>query len=381
MKVALFTRYPSTPQHPRGGVESVAVVLIRALAAIGDLDVHVLTLQRGRASVVVESHDGATVHRLPGSRWPQIVDLLGGPGRRRMVDYIQALQPDILHSHETHGLMLGDLTLPHVFTVHGFDTQNLRADAARFAALRSCLWGMVERRGLARQHHIISISPYVRRMIEPLTAATIHDIDNPVDERFFAIKPAPQGGRILCVGWLNERKNTLGAIEAFALALARGAEGTLVIAGQAKELAYHQKVLDAIARHNLAEKVQLLGHIDHGQMMDELGRATVFLLPSRQENSPMAIAEAMAAGLPVIASNRCGMPFMVTENATGYLIDPEDTAQIADRLTRFLLDPAAARQMGQAGRRLAEPRFAPRSVAEQTRAVYRNIVTKVADLH
>jgi glycosyltransferase involved in cell wall biosynthesis len=339
-----------------------------------DLDVHVVTLERGRDAVVVESHDGATVHRLAGSHWPQIIDVLAGPGRRRLIDYLLAMQPDILHSHETHGLMLGELTIPHVFTVHGFDTENLRADIARFAALRSRLWGVVERRGLARQRHIISISPYVRRMIEPFTDASIHDIDNPVDERFFAVRPAPQKGRVLCVGWLNERKNTLGAIEAFALAVARGANGTLVIAGQAQESTYHQRVLDCIARHKLAARVQLLGHIDHGRLMEEMGKATVFLLPSRQENSPMAIAEAMAAGLPVIASNRCGMPYMVIENETGFLIDPEDLEQIADRLTQILREPAAARQMGQAGRRLATQRFAPQKVAEQTRVVYQAVV-------
>ncbi len=376
MKVALFTRYPPTPQQPRGGVESVAVVLVRALAAMDDLDVHVVTLEGGLVGTVVETHDGATVHRLPGSRWPQIADVLAGPGRRRLLNYVSAMQPDILHSHETHGLMLGDLTIPHVFTLHGFDTENLRADAARFAALRSRLWRLVERRGLARQKHIISISPYVRRMIEALTDATIHDIDNPVDERFFAVNPIPQGRRVLCVGWLNERKNTLGAIEAFALAVAHGTEGTLVIAGQAKEPAYQQKVLDCIARHNLATRIELLGHIDHGRLMEELGKASVFLLPSRQENSPMAIAEAMAAGLPVITSNRCGMPYMVRENTTGFLIDPEDVEQIADRIKRLLQDPAAALQMGQAGRRVAEQRFAPQRVAGQTQAVYQELVNR-----
>ena len=374
MKVALFTRYPPTPQKPRGGVESVAVVLVRALATISDLDVHVVTLEGGRDISVVETHDGATVHRLAGSRWPQIADVLCGPGRRRLIDYVLALQPDILHSHETHGLMLGDLNIPHVFTLHGFDTENLRADAARFSAIRSRLWAMAEGRGLARQRHIISISPYVRRMIEPLTNATIHDIDNPVDERFFAVNSSPQGCRVLCVGWLNERKNTLGAIEAFARAVKHGSGGTLVIAGQANEAAYRQKVLACIACHNLTARVELLGHIDHEQLLAELGKAAVFLLPSRQENSPMAIAEAMAAGLPVIASNRCGMPFMVTENTTGFLIDPEDTGQIADRLSRLLYDPATARKMGQAGRRVAEHRFFPRAVSEQTRALYQELV-------
>ena len=49
-------------------------------------------------------------------------------------------------------------------------------------------------------------------MIEPLTKAKIYDIDNPVDEKFFNIKRRPEVGRILCVGWINERKNTLGSV-------------------------------------------------------------------------------------------------------------------------------------------------------------------------
>ena len=79
MKVALFTRYPPTPQQPRGGVESVAVVLVRALAAMDDLDVHVVTLEGGLVDTVVETHDGATVHR----RLDQLdgFDTLVGSGR------------------------------------------------------------------------------------------------------------------------------------------------------------------------------------------------------------------------------------------------------------------------------------------------------------
>ena len=381
MKVAIFTRYPPKPKMAIGGVESVAVVLVRALAAMDDLDVHVVTLGGGRAGPVVETQDGATIHRLTRSHWPQIADVLCGPGRRRLIDYVLAMRPDILHSHETHGLMLSDLHIPHVFTLHGFDTANLRADSTRLSALRSCLWGMVERRGLARQRHIISISPYVRQMIEPLTHATIYDIDNPVDERFFAVTPAPHGRRVLCVGWLNERKNTLGAIAAFARAVSHGADGTLVIAGLANQPAYYRKVLHCIARHNLAERVELLGQIDHERLMVELAKASVFLLPSKQENSPMAIAEAMAAGLPVIASNRCGMPYMVSENISGFLINPEDTGEIADRLTRTLQDPVTARQMGQTGRIVAEQRFSPLRVSEQTRALYHQLINFPNRIH
>ena len=87
----------------------------------------------------------------------------------------------------------------------------------------------------------------------------------------------------------------------------------------------------------------------------------------------MAIAEAMAAGIPVIASNRCGMPYMIEDGRTGFLVDPESTEQIADRLVRLLASHELCCEMGEAGRRMALKRFHPLAVAEKTVAVYRQI--------
>lgn len=373
MKVALLSRYPNDPDHPKGGVESVTVVLARALARFDDLDVHLVTLERTQDRVVVGQDGRITIHRLPSSRWPQIVDILVGPGRRRLLGCLADLKPDVVHIHETYGLGLSDLAIPCVFTVHGFDHANLTADSAKFGWIRSSLWKQVERRGFAAHQHIISITPYVRQMIEPLTKARIYDIDNPVDDRFFQIVRQAEPGRILCVGWINERKNTLGSVEAFARVAGRYPEAKLVIAGEAKEADYLNRVRQSIAKHGIADRIEMLGHINHAQLVQELTKASVFLLPSRQENAPMAIAEAMAAGVPVIASNRCGMPYMVHEGQTGLLVDPESTEQIADRLARLMGSQLLCQQMGQAGQRVAMERFHPRAVAEKTRGVYERV--------
>lgn len=84
----------------------------------------------------------------------------------------------------------------------------------------------------------------------------------------------------------------------------------------------------------------------------------------------MAIAEAMAVGVPVIAANRCGMPYMIEEGGSGYLIDPENTEQIGARLAAILADPELAAAMGRRGREIAEARFHPDAVARKTRDVY-----------
>ena len=378
LKVAIFSRYPEDASCPHGGVESVTVVLVRALARLPELDVHVVTLEHGRGEPVVETRDGATIHRLPGSRWPQLLDIHHGPGRNRLLRYLRELRPDIVHSHETHGLALWNLGMPHVFTVHGFDHANLPAQRAKHAAFRAWLWCRAERRDLARHRHLISITPYVRQMIEPLTSAVIHDIENPVDERFFNVAPRPEPGRALTVGWINERKNTLGAVEVVAEVVRRGIPARLVIAGTETEPGYRRQVEEAIERHGLEDSVEFLGQVAHSQLPGELAKASVMLLPSRQENSPMAIAEAMAAGVPVIASDRCGMPYMVEEGQTGHLVDPEDTTGMADRMAGLLHDPETRARMGRIAGEAARERFHPASVARKTLAVYREVISAYA---
>ena len=374
MKVAVFSRYPQDPSCPRGGVESVAVVLARALADLDDLDVHVITFQRGLLHARTEGDGPATVHRLPGSAWPQILDIIAGPGRKRLLRCVHELQPDILHTHETHGLALGRCGIPHVFTMHGFDHANILADRAWLAGIRSRLWRRIERHCLSYQRHMISITPYVRQTIEPLTGARIFDIENPVDRRFFDVRRREEPDRILSVGWISARKNTLGSVKALKGVLDARREAILVVAGAVADEDYARCVRQYTEENGLSDRIEFVGHVAQEELTCQLARASVFLLPSRQENSPMAIAEAMATGMPVIAANRCGMPYMLDEGKSGFLIDPEDTAQITDRLLRLLADQDLRVRMGREARRQAIQRFHPINVARKTRDVYRAVV-------
>jgi len=380
MKVVLFSRYPRSFDRPKGGVESVTVILAKALARTKDLDIHLITLEKGLAREQTETDDKVTIHRLVASSWPQILDIHAGPGRKRLLTKIRQLNPDIVHSHETFGLTMGDLDIPHVFTVHGFDHANIPAEGRSFARGRSILWRFVENRGLGRQKTIISISPYVRGMIERFAPqAAIHDIDNPVDDRYFTVsldKQTDGDKRVLILGWINERKNTLGAIRAIAHAIRSGARGTLAVAGEAKLSSYKELLLREIRDLGIDSHVEFLGHINREQLEHELRRTTILLLPSLQENAPMAISEAMAASIPVVTSNRCGMPYMVADGESGFLVDPNDSVQIGERLKELLLSPELCQKMGARGREIARERFHSDAVAIKTRAVYESALQK-----
>jgi glycosyltransferase involved in cell wall biosynthesis len=210
----------------------------------------------------------------------------------------------------------------------------------------------------------------VRERLTGLTKAVIHDIDNPISPAFFDIVRHERPGTIFSAALISPRKNTLALVEAVGLLAARGIRAELRLAGEVVDHAYGEQVKALIARLRLEEQVMLLGRLSTAQVMEELASASVFALVSLEENSPMGIEEAMAAGVPVVTSNRCGMPYMVRDGETGFLVDPHTPSDIGQSLRRLLQSEERRGSCGQKSRRVAEDRFHPAVVAARTRDVY-----------
>jgi glycosyltransferase involved in cell wall biosynthesis len=106
---------------------------------------------------------------------------------------------------------------------------------------------------------------------------------------------------------------------------------------------------------NPPDGVRCLGFISKGDpagidaLLAEYARATVFAMPSLYEPYGIVFAEAMAHRLPCIGTDNCAMPEIIRHGETGYVVPVGDEVALADRLISLLRDPAAARQMGNAG--------------------------------
>lgn len=343
--------------------------LVQALAEFPDLELHVVTTDASCTTVTQTRWGPVTVHRLPlAGHW--VLTGAIGVGRRQLQEYLSRLAPDVVHAHDIYGLMVKGLSVPRVFTIHGFIHADTLVSGERLAWFRAHLWRLVERSGWADQPHIISISPYVRERLTGIATGVIHDIENPIAASFFEITRQERRGTIFSAGLICPRKNTLGLVEAFARVVEEGCDARLRLAGHASDPHYASQVEQRIRTLRLEDRIAVLGRLGSDEVRKELSIASVFALVSLEENSPMGIEEAMAAGVPVVTSNRCGMPYMVRNGESGFLVDPLAPAEIARRLRQLLEDDSLRAAMGERSREIAHDRFHPSAVARRTRDVY-----------
>lgn len=368
-KLAFITQFPSNPQRPSGGVEAVSVNLIRGLAIYEDLDIHVVTLSESVDAPVDETWMNASVHRFPRPSGTELVNAVSR-SRSLITRIVNEMAPDLIHAHDTYGIMTQNIDIPKVFTVHGFIHGDTLLAGHRFAYLRSLLWRIVEVRNWNRQPNIISISPYVRERVSRSSRANIFDVENPISEDFFKLERNERAGVVFTSAVITPRKNLLTLVKAIEILAKSGVSVELRVAGADTDPSYAQQVKSYVEQNGLTKNVTFLGRIDSTAVMQELSITSVYALLSLEENSPIGIEEAMAAGIPVITSNRCGMPYMVRNLQSGMLVDPNNVELIAKKLKRMLQDDVLRRSMGLMASETARNLYHVESVAARTKSVY-----------
>jgi glycosyltransferase involved in cell wall biosynthesis len=182
-----------------------------------------------------------------------------------------------------------------------------------------------------------------------------------------AVEPAEESGEgyLLFVGRLRIRKGVEVLLEALRELRRRMPRAVLRIAGDGE----HRERLECrTAELGLEEAVSFLGTCGAARVRALLRGAAALVVPSIYEGMPLVVLEAMEAGVPVVASRVSGIPEVVVDGETGWLVPPEDPEVLAGALAEVLEDPAAARRRGEAGRRRAAERYRPAVVAAAWRA-------------
>ncbi len=288
---------------------------------------------------------------------------------------------DILHVHcavpDGVGVLLVNrkYNLPVVLSIHGRDIYSI----APKSPFHRRLVGNV----LARADRVIVASDKVRelmarsfpRVAEP---AIIH---YGVDAALFAPgDAAPIGARssrtgpvLLTVGYLIARKNHRAVISAVARLKKDYPEIRLRIAGSGPE---EEKLRSLCAELGVSENVEFLGLCSRERVKQLMSECDVFVMPSWDEAFGVVYIEAMSQGKPVIGSRGEGIADTITDGETGFLVDPHNVDELAEKIRLLIDDGELAARVGAAGRDLVVQEFTWQKNVDRLLEVYQEVLTQ-----
>lgn len=211
---------------------------------------------------------------------------------------------------------------------------------------------MLTRMALAPCHAVIAVAEGERRVLSSVLGPDrVRLVENGVDVHRFDVGDRAgvdvRPPRVLYAGLLTPRKGVVDLLAASAELVARGVVHELILAGGTPDEGRTAEDEVRAAAHPCA---QFLGPQPHERMPELYRQADVFVLPSWWEAFPISLLEAMASGLPVIATSVGDIPTLVEDGVTGILTAPKDVDALTEALERLLADPDLRRRMGEAGR-------------------------------
>jgi glycosyltransferase involved in cell wall biosynthesis len=190
-------------------------------------------------------------------------------------------------------------------------------------------------------------------------------IRNGIDTERFNHTGPHAGGPAMLVGRLSPEKDVSNLLRATALAVCELPAFRLEIAGDGACLPALRAEAESLG---LKERVSFLGEVR--DVASLLRRASLYVLPSLTEGISLTLLEAMAVGLPVVATHVGGNSEVVADGETGLMVPAQDPAALARAMVRILRDPVQGEVLGRAGRERVEKRFDVRRMVAEYEALY-----------
>jgi glycosyltransferase involved in cell wall biosynthesis len=361
-----------TPSVEPSGMGAHMLELIAGVLADGEAKVVLLCRPtEGGRRLLDEAHDlGAVAEPLPGPRDDTFADVV--------LDALGQWQPEVFHSHvgigwESYGapdlarkagvpLILQTQHLPCLLS-HPGKRRRLVEVLAGFDRV------LAVSQGVADTYRALGVPVENIVTVENGIAPSRRALDRRAARA--ALGLTPQQPVILTVGRLTHMKAQHLLIEATRDVVARFADAAVVLIGEGPLRA---ALAAQAAATRVAGSVRLVGHRTDARAL--LAAADVFVLCSRYEGMPLAVLEAMEAGLPVVATRAIGNDEVVEHGVTGTLVPAGDASELGAAITALLADPRRRASYGKAGRQRYLQHFTADRMVARTRAQYQELLRR-----
>jgi len=292
---------------------------------------------------------------------------------RKIIQRIREFAPDVMHYQGTH--LWFDLALPLlgryplVFTIHDF-----KPHPGDRLSQKTPLW--VEMFARRRADELIVHSQYLLEIVVQNLRGAARKISViphiQIGEELSSVANEGEEHLVLFFGRIWDYKGLEYLIRAEPLITARVPDARILIAGQGEDFSRYARMMvhpDRFVVHN--------EFISEARTADYFRRASVVVLPYIEASQSGVIPMAYSAAKPVVATTVGGLPEIVEDGRTGYLVAPRDAAQLADAVSRLLLDAQLRQRMGENGKRKMEAECSPSVIAQKTLDIYHRAVESV----
>ncbi len=348
---------------------------------------------RGRDDIEIEVVYGRNDAREGEDRWEGCLHFvpvpyktvpapgIGGPYLGRtlaLLRHLKRSKPDLVHAQGTEresGMVAALAKFPAILTLHG----NLTEIARSMSAGPLSYFGLasrIERFAIARVSGVHCISKHTQTSVSNRARRT-WVIPNAVAPHYFNVaRQDSKLPRVVCMSGISEWKNPILLAKASDALRSEFPQAEVHFHGACNENhPYGRAFLDTLKARPWCV---FHGRSTPDELVDALARATCAVLPSKQENFGLALAEAMAAGVPCIGSDAGGIPDVVTHGKTGLLFPEGDQAALESCLIQIHQDQARTQAMCVAGKMDALSRFTVEAVAGAHVRMYRELIHSVS---
>jgi phosphatidyl-myo-inositol alpha-mannosyltransferase len=294
----------------------------------------------------------------------------------RIASLVRRHSFDVLHTHGARALFIGSIAaelsgVPLIHHVHGNTSSEVRG--RRFARLNA----LTERMLLSRAQRVIavsqSVSAYLKRAGVQSEKIALIPNGVPSQKSGFETRPEQSPPALGFVGLLRPRKGLEVLLEAARLLQVRGNQFKLRIVGRFEESGYERQILSLAEELGLSTLIEWRGFRREVDL--ELDRMSLLVFPSiLPEGMPMVLLEAMAAGVPIVASDIEGVRGLLIHEQHALLILPDHASALADSIERLINDVVLRKRLRGAAFDLQNTKYSAKSMAGAVAEVYRQVV-------
>lgn len=377
MRIALLGPYV-TGDNIQGGVERHIKYLIDEIRD-ENLEIHIFSVSKYENNKIETIRKNTTLHTIKSIKLP--VTITGATtDLYNLIKEVNKIKPDIIHGQMV-GAPYGIATYflakryPSILTIHTLISQNSAVNKTLKSRIHDVFWKYLEKIELKNIKCLIIVSEHLKSEISSISGSSIYSISNGIQPEWLKIESKFIEGRILFVGRILPIKGIENLIRSICMIKKEKKEINLHIVGPYLDLEYFEKLKKLVNELNIEDSVYFMGPLFGNGLFQEYSESQIFVLPSHDESNPFVLIEAMASGIPVVATDVGGIPYLIKEGENGFLVKDNDVENLSKKIIYLIDQKDAWNEISMRNRAKAKS-YLWSNIADQTTRVYEKVIDK-----